>query len=315
MQENRSRRGNLRTGSPPFGRGRSPTHRRRSSGHRGRYRSRSRSPNDRGRSPPPSHRRGRSPARRAGSPSYGRGRSRSYSGSPPRRYGSTPTRDEEPYNPSSLATTGTAKRQRCRDYDEKGFCLRGDQCKFDHGNDAVVLEDTSSTSVPPPAYLPGSYNEPYVPATTAAPVLPPLHLPPPGYANTEAPVAVSRKRPYDDTSNPGYHPPGKRFDYKRLGGRRGGRGGMNTTPRFGGSAQVHVKNIPASLNTIAHLNNHFTRFGTLVNVQVCMPVFLFRKQRPRYDFECWVNVHIQTYTYLYFNSSRYIFKGAKRSEN
>ena len=131
----------------------------------------------------------------------------------------------------------------------------------------MVLEDTSSTSVPPPAYLPGSYNEPYVPATTAAPVLPPLHLPPPGYANTEA-VAVSRKRPYDETSNPGYHPPGKRFDYKRLGGRRGGRGGMNTTPRFGGSAQVHVKNIPASLNTIAHLNNHFTRFGTLVNVQV-----------------------------------------------
>ena len=28
-----------------------------------------------------------------------------------------------------------------RDYDEKGFCLRGDLCKFDHGTDAVVLED------------------------------------------------------------------------------------------------------------------------------------------------------------------------------
>ena len=32
------------------------------------------------------------------------------------------------------------KRPRCRDYDEKGFCMRGDQCKFDHGSDAVVLE-------------------------------------------------------------------------------------------------------------------------------------------------------------------------------
>ena len=51
---------------------------------------------------------------------------------------------------------------------------------------------------------------------------------------------------------------------------------MNTTPRFGGSAQVHVKNIPASLNTIAHLNNHFTRFGTLVNVQVSMRVIFDR---------------------------------------
>jgi hypothetical protein len=29
-----------------------------------------------------------------------------------------------------------------------------------------------------------------------------------------------------------------------------------------------VKNIPAGLNTIAHINNHFARFGTLVNVQV-----------------------------------------------
>ena len=32
---------------------------------------------------------------------------------------------------------------RCRDYDEKGFCLRGDLCKFDHGSDAVVLEVSS----------------------------------------------------------------------------------------------------------------------------------------------------------------------------
>ena len=90
--------------------------------------------------------------------------------------------------------------------------------------------------------------------------MPPLHLPPPGYANTEA--AVSRKRPYEDTTNSGYGPPGKRFDYKRLGGKKG------AVPRYGGSTQVHVKNIPPSLNTIAHLNNHFTRFGTLVNVQV-----------------------------------------------
>ena len=38
-------------------------------------------------------------------------------------------------------TPSPAKKPRCRDYDEKGFCLRGDLCKFDHGTDAVVLED------------------------------------------------------------------------------------------------------------------------------------------------------------------------------
>ena len=36
---------------------------------------------------------------------------------------------------------------RCRDYDEKGFCLKGDLCKFDHGTDAVVLEVTFNYQV------------------------------------------------------------------------------------------------------------------------------------------------------------------------
>ena len=30
------------------------------------------------------------------------------------------------------------KRQRCRDYDTKGFCVRGSACPFDHGNDHLV---------------------------------------------------------------------------------------------------------------------------------------------------------------------------------
>ena len=29
-----------------------------------------------------------------------------------------------------------------------------------------------------------------------------------------------------------------------------------------------VRNIPATLNTITHLNGHFSRYGNLVNVQV-----------------------------------------------
>ena len=30
------------------------------------------------------------------------------------------------------------QRQRCRDYDTKGFCARGSACPFDHGNDPIV---------------------------------------------------------------------------------------------------------------------------------------------------------------------------------
>ena len=45
------------------------------------------------------------------------------------------------------------------------------------------------------------------------------------------------------------------------GGRGGGRGG-------GASSMLTVRNIPATLNTITHLNGHFSRYGNLVNVQV-----------------------------------------------
>ena len=89
-----------------------------------------------------------------------------------------------------------------------------------------------------------------------------------------------RKRSYEESSNSatsGNYPPAKRFDYNRLGGGRGrgGRGGAHGG-RHGGASKVLVKNIPTGLNTIAHINNHFARFGTLVNVQVRYSTFLVR---------------------------------------
>lgn len=57
-------------------------------------------------------------------------------------------------------------KKRCRDYDEKGFCMRGEMCPYDHGVDPVVLEDSALTRVltfgpngapmndPPPPMIP-----------------------------------------------------------------------------------------------------------------------------------------------------------------
>uniref|UniRef100_A0A4W3GB50 RNA binding motif protein 27 n=1 Tax=Callorhinchus milii TaxID=7868 RepID=A0A4W3GB50_CALMI len=60
-------------------------------------------------------------------------------------------------------------KRRCRDYDEKGFCMRGDLCLFDHGNDPLVVEDVT---------LPGMI--PFPPPPPGLP--PPGHqLPPPGH--------------------------------------------------------------------------------------------------------------------------------------
>uniref|UniRef100_A0A1I8BIS4 C3H1-type domain-containing protein n=1 Tax=Meloidogyne hapla TaxID=6305 RepID=A0A1I8BIS4_MELHA len=35
------------------------------------------------------------------------------------------------------------RRHRCRDFHEKGFCMRGDGCPYDHGPDPVVVDDTA----------------------------------------------------------------------------------------------------------------------------------------------------------------------------
>ncbi|KAF4522594.1 hypothetical protein B566_EDAN012674 [Ephemera danica] len=54
-----------------------------------------------------------------------------------------------------------AYKRRCRDFDEKGYCMRGDLCPYDHGSDPVVLEDMtlgplafSNTTAPPPPLVP-----------------------------------------------------------------------------------------------------------------------------------------------------------------
>merc|ERR1719186_1556216 len=215
-----------------------------------RFRSRSRS-----RSLSPRHDRFRSSRRRSRSPNMGRRRSADLipkRGRSVDRDNATPTRDEV-----ATGYTPTAKKPRCRDYDEKGFCLRGDLCKFDHGTDAVVLEDSTKTV----GYQPGT-TEPYVPGIPLAgiPFPPPImSVPPPGYPQ------YGGKRAHEG----GFEPPAKRFDYARIGRGRGrGRGWGGRGGRGGGSTMLAVRNIPGELNSITHLNGHFSRYGNLVNVRV-----------------------------------------------
>lgn len=68
-------------------------------------------------------------------------------------------------------------KKRCRDYDEKGFCMRGDLCPFDHGSDPVVVEDVN---------LPGILPFPAPPPGVEGP--PPPGLPPPPSLLTPPPV-------------------------------------------------------------------------------------------------------------------------------
>ena len=78
---------------------------------------------------------------------------------------------------------------RCRDYDEKGYCMRGDLCPYDHGADPVVLEDVELSSMlkynrPPPGAPPVVCPPPHLRG-------PPPSLPPPGTLTYISPTILN----------------------------------------------------------------------------------------------------------------------------
>uniref|UniRef100_T1JCE4 RNA-binding protein 26 n=1 Tax=Strigamia maritima TaxID=126957 RepID=T1JCE4_STRMM len=264
---------------------------------------------------------------------------------------------------------GVKSSRRCRDFDEMGYCMRGDLCPYDHGTDPVVVEDLPGMigfpppnnqglrpavppapippimghpplprpPLPPPPHPPGIkvtpdnqgrirpdgtpyFNEPYLPEPYN-PEAPSLDRPPrirSGYWNPrpnlprgiglrpppifqqqmarelisvptvdnatqpndhmskERMVMVSQKRMHDGSIKEGFenmNPDhqsnnnthidvgGKRrpFDFNRLGPRK------NNLE----NATLELRKIPRGLNSITQLNNHFAKFGRIVNLQVC----------------------------------------------
>ncbi|XP_044077464.1 RNA-binding protein 27 isoform X2 [Siniperca chuatsi] len=86
---------------------------------------------------------------------------------------------------------GTSLKQRCRDYDEKGFCVRGDLCPFDHGNDPLIVDDVNLPNMipfPPP------------------PVMPPAGLPMPPITEPPPPLRMPSMPPYGQPPPPGVFP-------------------------------------------------------------------------------------------------------------
>lgn len=180
---------------------------------------------------------------------------------------------------------------RCIDFDEKGYCMKGDLCVYDHGKDPVVLATgngvlsfqnagTSFTNPLTPTF-------PVVPIVQTVPVSVPVQPYPPNqnqrmyYPSTEGSYWVrgssgeqkfskqkrelvsvptgetqnrfKRKNFKKDDNNPNNNKKAK-FDYRRLG------------PKLS-SNEVQLKNVPENLNNISSLNNSFMKFGKITNIQ------------------------------------------------
>lgn len=233
------------------------------------------------------------------------------------------------------------ERKRCRDFDEKGYCMRGETCPWDHGVDPVVLEDINNPSllglsnvssvglraplhseynpdapdlwnrnprfgpgpnsggfgmnpmlghggrnvlpVPaprPPFNLRGPYPFPPGMGGIVPPQLPRELIPVPVMDASGQPAVLDSlnnqvKRRFEADNDPQMammEVPAKRKLANRLGPRVGPGGinsgsmGANSVPQQ--NCSLELRKIPRGLNAISHLNNHFSKFGKIVNIQV-----------------------------------------------
>lgn len=132
------------------------------------------SPRERKRIEPPSPVR---PARAGGRHERERRKSRSRSRSPYDRF-------ERERRKEDRENRDLEKRFRCRDFDERGYCMRGDKCPYDHGPDPVVVEDSAlEKMVQMKSGAPG-FN-------MAVSTYSPLNPPPPGVDNIYSASSMS----------------------------------------------------------------------------------------------------------------------------
>ncbi|KAL4121413.1 hypothetical protein QTP88_013931 [Uroleucon formosanum] len=228
--------------------------------------------------------------RRSKSPKFKRrfrspkNRSRSQSGSPVKK-------PKEDIFAEFKKSEGIEKKTlgRCVDFDEKGYCMKGDLCVYDHGKDPVVLATgngvlsfqnagTSFTNPLTPAFP--------VPIVQNVPVPVPVQPYPPAqnqrmyYPSTEGSYWVRgsgeqkfskqkrelvsvptgevqnrfKRKNFKKEENNSNNNKKPKFDYRRLG------------PKVS-SNEVQLKNVPENLNNISSLNNSFMKFGKITNIQ------------------------------------------------
>lgn len=187
---------------------------------------------------------------------------------------------------------------------EKGYCMRGETCPWDHGTDPVVLEDINNPtlmSIQSRPHVRGGEYSPDAPelwnrndfgprgsARDGPPGIfprnplgfrsvPPFVFP----LNTSATTPLQRelisvpvldagsggdastqaKRRYEleDTVAVAEGPPKRKLP---INSRLGPRVGIQQ------NCSLELRKVPRGLNSIAHLNNHFSKFGKIVNIQI-----------------------------------------------
>ncbi|KAI2635159.1 hypothetical protein GGS21DRAFT_517195 [Xylaria nigripes] len=141
--------------------------------------------------------------------------------------------------------TQRRKKQRCRDYDSKGYCSRGNKCHFEHGTQSLFMPPTIPTTV-----------DEYDP-TNATLSLPPFGLPQP-------PAGQQL-----DLSDPQLSLPSIRGEPKKPRRIKGRAPISAAGPNFDKTkTAIVVQNIPSENFTEDQVRGYFSQFGNIVEVSM-----------------------------------------------
>lgn len=162
------------------------------------------------------------------------------------------------------------QKQRCVDFESKGYCARGDMCAFDHGPSPIVLDNNLLNGIvpipPPPMHHPNSFGDPiaYTPQFVNAPptVFPPSKPYRPE-APHQAPSAVSNRELISVPTVPLPHK-GKNAHYA---GKPSYGHVFSSLPPGVSQTTIELTNVPAELNNIPDLYDNFSTFGALTLIQ------------------------------------------------
>ncbi|XP_065199990.1 zinc finger protein swm-like [Planococcus citri] len=153
------------------------------------------------------------------------------------------------------------QKQRCIDFESKGYCARGDMCPFDHGPAPIVLDNSLLNGIvplPPPVHN-NAFQDLYQPQYVNT------SFPPKPFRTENAPQVTNRELISVPTT-----PLPQKFDNKQKNlhaGKPSYGHIFSSLPPGVSQTTIELSNVPAELNNIPSLYENFSSFGNITLIQ------------------------------------------------
>ncbi|ORZ12659.1 hypothetical protein BCR42DRAFT_439776 [Absidia repens] len=203
------------------------------------------------------------------------------------RYSNNNRRDagyHDRYNGNNGRPTWKNTKPMCKDYNEKGYCIRGGLCPYDHGKDTIVYEDRNPFSNQIMPMIPPSSNIPInMPNMFDKDVFAPENMTLMQNAMMAFPGMLPSPEDFMKTMVKQQQPqygsgggPMKRARVDGLDGRGRGRGGYGSGDQHSDRHQPQqrltttlvIDNTPLEKCQMIPINEYFKKFGNITNINL-----------------------------------------------